>query len=200
MAQRSHKTQSGVLSGGDAQFKIVCLCGSAGALAGYQSILESLPRHTGMAFVIIAHRGDENQEMLPMLLARVSDMEAIAISDGTILEPDRIFVAPPHRRTTLRNLVFRVADRKEPRGWPVIISVFLKSMARARGSQFAAVILSGMGRDGSSALGAVKAAGGTTFAQSDALFSSMPEEACATGFVDFFLPAFEIGEALTGQP
>jgi two-component system, chemotaxis family, CheB/CheR fusion protein len=60
-----------------------------------------------------------------------------------------------------------------------------------------AVILSGLADDGSAALGAIKAAGGTTFAQADAEWQDMPKHAIATGFVDFVLSSKDIGRALT---
>jgi chemotaxis response regulator CheB len=51
-----------------------------------------------------------------------------------------------------------------------------------------AVILSGLDGDGSAALKSIKAAGGTTFAQSDATSKSMPREAVETGHIDYLLP------------
>ena len=59
-----------------------------------------------------------------------------------------------------------------------------------------------MGEDGSTALSAIKARGGITFAQSDAVCDSMPRHAIETGHVDFNLTAREIGKylALLGGP
>ena len=53
-------------------FRVVCLCGSAGALEAYRKILRALPADTGMAFVIATHRGMEHAELLPRLLAEVT--------------------------------------------------------------------------------------------------------------------------------
>ena len=66
------------------------------------------------------------------------------------------------------------------------------------GPRAVAVILSGLDGDGSAALKAIKAAGGLTFAQSDASFDSMPREAVETGHIDHLLPAAEIAKALLG--
>ena len=60
-----------------------------------------------------------------------------------------------------------------------------------------AVILSGLDGDGSAALKAIKAAGGLTFAQSDAAYDSMPHSAVETGHVDHLMPAVEIAKALS---
>lgn len=74
--------------------------------------------------------------------------------------------------------------------------IFLCSLAEATGQRAVAVILSGLDGDGSAALKAIKAAGGLTFAQSDASFDSMPRHAVETGHIDYLLPATEIAKAL----
>lgn len=55
--------------------------------------------------------------------------------------------------------------------------------------------VSGMDHDGSTALHATKAAGGVTFARSDAAHDGMPRHAIETCHIDYFLPC-EIGPAL----
>ncbi len=80
------------------------------------------------------------------------------------------------------------------------ITVFLRSMAEAYGRRAVAVILSGMDKDGSAALKAVKAVGGVTFAQSNPAFASMPNHAVATGCIDFVLPPAGIAQALLNLP
>jgi two-component system CheB/CheR fusion protein len=70
------------------------------------------------------------------------------------------------------------------------------SLAEACGQRAIAVILSGMDHDGTTALKAIKAAGGMTFAQSNAAFDDMPRHALETGHVDFLLKPEEIAAAL----
>ena len=177
-------------------FPVVCLCGSAGSFQAYQSIIEKLPIVTGMAFIIAAHRADSSPELLPQLLGQMTKMEVMEVEDGMALAPNCIFVGPPHRQMTAEKSLFRLQTYAKSNTWPVLISVFLQSLADECGPRSIAIILSGMGYDGSSALHAIKAGGGRTFAQSDAQFGSMPNRARETGFIDFWLPAYEIGESL----
>jgi two-component system CheB/CheR fusion protein len=60
------------------------------------------------------------------------------------------------------------------------------------------VILSGTGTDGTHGLQAIKAAGGLTFAQSEASakFDAMPRSAIRAGFVDAALPPREIAQGI----
>ena len=76
-------------------FRVVCLCGSAGGLQVYMDILRSLPADTGMAFVVAPHRALENAHLLPQLLATVTKMPVVEVEEGMRLEPNRVFVMPP---------------------------------------------------------------------------------------------------------
>jgi two-component system CheB/CheR fusion protein len=147
-------------------FRVVCLGGSAGGLPAYMDILRSLPANTGMAFVIAPHRAHENAHLLPQLLSTVTQMPVLEVQQGMRLEPDRVCVRPPRMDLT------------------------------TAGPRAAAVILSGLDGDGGAALKAIKAAGGLTFAQSDAAYDSMPRSAVETGHVDYLMPAVEIAKAL----
>ena len=103
---------------------------------------------------------------------------------------------PPSVEMTVTNNEFALQPPRKPRGWPMTISIFLLSLAEACGQRAIAVILSGMGHDGSAALKAIKAAGGMTFAQSNAEFGDMPRHAVETGHVDFILSPEEIASTL----
>jgi chemotaxis response regulator CheB len=177
-------------------FPIVCIGGSAGALPAYVEILRQIPVLSGSATVIVSHRalGSQSTSLLE-LLARAAAVEVVEVTDGMLLEPDRIFVAPPHKKITTDGVVLILAD-EEPHGWPTLISDFLVSLASTCRSRATAIILSGMGHDGSSALAAIKQGGGRTFAQSDADYPHMPDAAVATNCVDFTLSAHRIGKHL----
>ena len=56
---------------------------------------------TGMAFVVATHRGMEHAELLPRLLAEVTGMPVTEIQEGLRLEPNRIFLMPPHMHMTM---------------------------------------------------------------------------------------------------
>jgi len=177
-------------------FPIVCLCGSAGVLQAYKAILHGLPVNTGMTFVLVSHRGPENKNLLLRLLSTKTHMEIVEATDGFRLEPNLVIVAPPHVGITTDGIILKVCPRPKTNRWPTVISDFLRSVAATCGSRSIVVILSGMGYDGSEALGAIKQRGGVTFAQSDCQFDSMPQEAIHTGHVDFVLSAAKIGELL----
>jgi chemotaxis response regulator CheB len=180
-----------------AVFPIVCIGGSAGSLSAYIDILRQVPAKAGVAIVIVSHRAPDDAGRLITLLAKATNMEVVEVTDGIVLEAGRIFVAPPHREITTDGIVLRLAEVViEHRGWPSLISDFLFSLANKCTSRAIAIIVSGMGHDGSGALAAVKNGGGWTLAQSDANYSSMPQAAIDTNHVDFVLRAKDIGTYL----
>jgi len=177
-------------------FRVICLGGSAGVLPAYLQILRGLPADTGMAFVIAPHRGVQHAHLLPQLLSAVTSMPVLEVKQAMRLAPNHVFVMPPRRDMTLTGSTFHLRTTPRPPGWPKTINIFLRSLAEATGPRAVAVILSGLDGDGSAALKSIKEAGGVTFAQSDALFESMPNEAVETGHIDYLLPSAEIAKAL----
>lgn len=178
-------------------FPVVCIGGSAGSLFAYVDILREIPAKAGVAIVIVSHRALGDAGRLIKLLAKATCMEVVEVTDGILLEPGRIFVAPPQREISTDGVALRLSESAPSKhGWPTLISDFLFSLASQCTSRTIVIIVSGMGYDGSGALAAVKQAGGWTFAQSDASYSSMPQAAIDTNCVDFVLRANEIGRYL----
>ena len=178
-------------------FPIVCIGGSAGSLGAYTDILTQIPAKAGMAIVIIAHRGANEGGRIVTLLAKATQMEVVEANKGMLLEPGRIFVAPPQRAITTDGVALRVAmGLTKNHGWPTLISDFMFSLASMCTSRAIAIVVSGMGHDGSGALAAVKKQGGRTVAQSDAEWLDMPQSAIDTSHVDLVLSASEIGRYL----
>jgi two-component system CheB/CheR fusion protein len=177
-------------------FRVVCLGGSAGGLQAYTNILRGLPADTGMAFVLAAHRAPEHTQLLPHILSAVTPMPIVEVKEGMRLEPNRVFLIPPRMDMTMTGNEFHLRTTARPPGWPMTINIFLFSLAEAIGPRAVAVILSGLDGDGSAALKSIKAAGGVTFAQSDATSKSMPREAVETGHIDYLLSAAKIAKAL----
>ncbi len=178
-------------------FKVVCLGASAGGLQPYLEILRTLSADTGMAFVIAQHRGLDQPEILVNLLTKSTKMLVVQVKQGMLLRPNCVYVMPPRIDMTIANGQFSLRQKQRPPGWPKTIDIFLCSLAEAMRERAVAVILSGLDGDGSAALKAIKAAGGITFAQSDATYGSMPHTAVETGHVDYMLPSLDIANALS---
>jgi len=82
----------------------------------------------------------------------------------------------------------------KPRGWPDVITVFLRSLTEHWDGKLIAVIVSGYDGDGAAALCGIKEVGGITIAQrpDTAKQPDMPESAIESGCIDYILSPEEI--------
>jgi chemotaxis response regulator CheB len=178
-------------------FFVVCLAASCGGVEAYSEILQHIPPDAGLALVIIHHR--RGRTWLPEILAKQTRMSVQFITDGMRLQPNQVYVAPSNCQLTCTDGRFRIGPVAPAYGWSRVMTIFIESLARQWKDRAVAVILSGMDADGAEALQSIKAAGGITFAQepSSAGYTEMPENAIATGYVDFVLPPREIAYELT---
>jgi two-component system, chemotaxis family, CheB/CheR fusion protein len=177
---------------------IVGVGASAGGLEAFTHLLQHLPTDTGMAFVLIQHLDPTHPSLLAELLAKTTAMPVTQVQNGMAVMPDRVYLIPPNREMVLAGNNLKLSARKKIDGRYLPIDRFFQSLATHRRHRAISVILSGSDRDGALGLAAVKAAGGTTFAQALATckFSEMPERAISTGCVDFILTPREIAAEL----
>ncbi len=169
-------------------FPVVCVGGSAGGLDAYIRLLKHLPPKLGAAVVIVNHMTKMPTRLHNILPAHTS-MPVELITERLTIAPDRVFIIPENRDLHVVNGEFHLAPISKPRGWPDVITVFLRSLTRYWDGQVVAVIVSGYDSDGAAALQGIKEVGGITIAQRPATASQpdMPESAMATGCIDFVL-------------
>jgi len=151
----------------------------------------------GVAIVIVNHVRTLGT-LLPEVLPRFTDMPVELITERLDIEPNHVFVIPQERDLHVIDEEFHLAPTSKPRGWPDVITVFLRSLAENWDGKVVAVIVSGYDGDGADALADIKAAGGITIAQrpETAMQPDMPESAIASGWVDLILSPEEIATEL----
>ncbi len=169
-------------------FPVVCVGGSAGGLDAYIRLLQNLPPDLGVAIVIVNHIRTV-ATMLPEILPNYTTMPVELITDYLVIEPNHVFIIPENRDLHVCDSKFRLEPISKPRGWPDVITVFLRSLTDNWDGKLIAVIVSGYDGDGAAALCGIKEAGGITIAQKldTASQPDMPESAIDTGCIDFVL-------------
>lgn len=174
-------------------FPVVCVGGSAGGLDAYMRLLKHLPADMGVAVVIVNHLRTEGT-LLPEILPSCTKMPVEVITERLDLQPDHVYVIPPQRDLHILAGEFRLTPISKPRGWPDVITIFMRSLTQNWDGKLIAVIVSGYDGDGAEALCGIKEAGGITIAQKPdtAGQPDMPESAIASGCIDFILSPEEI--------
>ena len=178
-------------------FPVVCVGGSAGGLEAYIRLLEHLPADMGVAIVIVNHLrtvATRLHEILPSHTA----MPVELITERLLIVPNRVFIIPAQRDLHVLDGEFRLKPISKPRGWPDVITVFLRSLTQHWDGRLVAVIVSGLDGDGAEALSGIKEVGGITIAQKldTAGQPDMPESAIATGCIDFVLSPEDIAREI----
>ncbi len=175
------------------QFPVVCVGGSAGGLDAYIRLLKCLPADLGVAIVIVNHI-TLFPTRLHTILPRFTSMPVDLITERLVIEPNRVFIIPENRDLHVEDGEFHLKPISKPRGWPDVITVFLRSLTACWDGPLIAVIVSGYDGDGAAALCGIKGVGGITIAQklSTASQPEMPQSAIDTGCIDFVLSPEDI--------
>ena len=180
-------------------FPVVCVGGSAGGLDAYIRLLRHLPADMGAAIVIVNHLRTVATR-LHEILPRFTAMPVELITERLDIQPNQVFIIPEQRDLHVLDGEFRLKPISKPRGWPDVITVFLRSLTEHWDGKLIAVIVSGYDGDGAAALCGIKEVGGITIAQSPdtAGMPDMPASAIASGCIDLVLAPEDIAKEIVG--
>ncbi|MGE5268694.1 MAG: CheR family methyltransferase [Thiohalocapsa sp.] len=181
---------------------IVGIGASAGGVEALQSLFRTMPSPLGMAFVVVMHLGEGHASALPEIIGRCTKMPVLSAKDNQPVEPDHVYVLASNSILTVQ----RNRLRLRPQSPDLLarqrhtIDVFLASLAENAGERAVAIILSGLGTDGTLGAKAVKEKGGLTIAQradhGGPGHPEMPASAISSGAIDLSLAVEEIGPKL----
>jgi two-component system CheB/CheR fusion protein len=183
-----------------APFPIVGIGASAGGLEALEQFLRHVRADSGMAFVIIQHLDPTRKGIMPELLQRATPMRVAQVKDRTRVRPNCVYVIPPNRDMALLQGTLHLLVPAAPRGLRLPIDSFFRSLALEREDRGIAVILSGMGADGTLGLRAIKERAGLALVQDPdtAKFDGMPRSAIDAGLADIVAPADELPARIEG--
>jgi chemotaxis methyl-accepting protein methylase len=191
-ARRS--TRSRVTIPASHAFPIVGIGASAGGLEALEHFLARVPKDSGLALVIVQHLDPTREGIMPELLQRSTRIKVIQVRDRTLVQPNSVYVIPPNKDMSILHGVLHLLEPASPRGLRLPIDFFLRSLAEDQQERSVAVILSGMGSDGTLGLRAIKEKGGLVVVQDPATakFDGMPRSAVDSGFADIVAPVDEL--------
>ena len=187
MARRSTKENP---EPADRHFPVVGIGASAGGLKAIQAFFDCLPVESGMSFVVIVHLDPDYRSQMAELLQRHTKMPVSQPERPLRLQPNHVYVIPPDKDFALSDGHIRVTARDRSDRDRAPIDEFFRTLAATHASNAVAIVLSGTGSDGSQGIKSIRELGGLTMAQSpeEADFKDMPQNAIATGQIDFVLP------------
>jgi two-component system CheB/CheR fusion protein len=148
-------------------FPIAAIGGSAGGIEAISKFLAHLQPDPGIAYVIIQHLSPDHSSILPDLLERRTTMKVHLVKDGMKVHPDNVYVIPPAVYMTITDGHLVLIKKHRGDKQRHVFDYFLQSLAPVYRHKAIAIVLSGVGFDGTQGVQFIKAEGGISFAQDD---------------------------------
>jgi two-component system chemotaxis response regulator CheB len=178
-----------------ARHDIIVVGASAGGVEALVRVMHGLPPRLPAAVFVVLHLPAGTTSVLPDLLARAGPLPAFHPKHDDVIQPGRVYVAPPDRHLLIVDGRVRLTVGPRENGHRPAIDPLFRTAARSYGRRVVGIVLSGALDDGTAGLSAIKLRGGMAVVQNpeDALFPSMPNSAIAYVAVDHVMTAEEIG-------
>lgn len=184
---------------GAGKFPIVVIASSTGGPATLMKLIPEFPSEFPGAVIVVQHMPGNFTAQFSQQLADVSAMKVKEAEAGEIVIPGQVYVCPGshHLRVSATGRIV-LDDGPRINGYRPCADLTVESVVAYCGPNAVAVILTGMGNDGSKGVQLIKTAGGHVIAQdeSTAVIFGMPQEAIKTGAVDQVLPIDSIYAAV----
>jgi two-component system chemotaxis response regulator CheB len=178
--------------------RVLGIAASTGGPAGLARILKALPRDYPLPVLVVQHIATGFEAGLVHWLGGESALPVKLADDGEAIRPGVVLFAPEGRHLVAAGGVVRFTSAPAVGGFRPSGTVLLSSLARELGGAAAGLVLSGMGEDGASGLGEIRARGGWTAAQGpqSSVVFGMPRVAIERGAAEHTLELDEIAPAL----
>ena len=184
---------------------LVAIGSSTGGPPALQQIFSAFEQQYPFAIVVSQHMPPGFTKAFADRLNRTSRFDIKEAEDGDLVLPGTALIAPGGKNMIFEvcggEVVTRIVNPTELDRYIPSVDVMLESCATIYRKRVAAVILTGMGNDGSRGVRIVKEQGGYVIAESEetAIVYGMPREAVATGVVDRCVPLDRIAAEIIIQ-
>ena len=186
-------------SSGSARFPLVVVAASTGGPAAVTKLVAGLPKDFAAAVFLVLHMPPAFTQPFIGQLREVAALPVKEAQTDETPQSGKIYVCPgaSHLRISPSGkIVLDFGARID--GYRPCADVALQTASAYARASVVAVILTGMGNDGSKGAVTVRAAGGCVLAQDEAtsMIFGMPAEAIKTGAVNEVLPLRDIPSAI----
>ncbi len=185
--------------------EVIAIGASTGGIHATGLVLSALPPVIGVPILVTQHLPAEFTRPYANQLAEMSGRAVDIAADGLELVPDRIVLAPGDAHLTVvrvnKRCVIRLERAPAVTGCMPSVDPMFASLAKVFGAGVLAVVLTGMGRDGTEGAGAVVAAGGNVIVQNEASSAvwGMPGAAAKAGLAAAVLHPTDIAQRIAGS-
>ncbi len=167
---------------------IIAIGASAGGMEEINAFFDHTPQD-GVSYIIIQHLSPDFKSRMAELLAKHSDLQVLEAKNNMQVICNCVYLIPSDSFMTISNNSLLLTDKENQKAPHLTVNTFFNSLAADYGNKAIGIVLSGLGSDGTQGVIAIKKAGGMIMVRNpnNTEFSGMPENAIATGVVDFVL-------------
>jgi two-component system chemotaxis response regulator CheB len=170
-----------------------------------QYLLSQFPADFPSTFVVVQHMPEGFTEMFSRRLDECCALDVQEAKSGDLLLAGRVLICPGNRHMMVRRMprgeMVVLSDGPPLNGHRPSVDVLFHSVAQEFAQKAVGILMTGMGEDGAEGLGAIRAAGGVTVAQSEdtCVVPGMPRAAIARGYASKIIPLEGLSQFLFGQ-
>jgi two-component system chemotaxis response regulator CheB len=185
--------------------RIIAIGISTGGPNALQFLLSQLPADFPSSILIVQHMPEGFTEMFARRLDECCALDVQEARSGDLLLAGRVLLCPGNRHMIVRRMprgdIAVLNDGPPVNGHRPSVDVLFNSVAQEFSLISVGVLMTGMGDDGAAGLGAIKASGGMTIAQSEesCVVSGMPRAAIMKGYANRIVPLDSLAAYLTSQ-
>lgn len=184
----------------DLRFPVVVLAASTGGPATVMRMAPGFTKDFPAAVFLVQHMPAAFTTQYALQLAEFTGVRVKEAEAGEPVQPGTLYICPggQHLRVTPTGRIQLDSTTGRIEGYLPNIDVTMESIAAYAGAMSIAVVLTGMGSDGTRGARAIKSAGGLVLAQDEAtaVIFGMPAEAIKAGVVDQVLGIDDIYPAI----
>lgn len=182
--------------------KVVAIGASTGGIHALNLFLRRLPAHFDLPILITQHLPESFIPVFARQMESAAGREAVLAEKGTLIRSGRIVIAPGHGHMVVRRqgaeMVTGLAHHPVKSGCRPSVDPMFETLADAYDGHVAAVLLSGMGRDGTEGAERIANVGGSIYAQDEATCAvwGMPRAVAERGIACAVCPPEELADKI----
>jgi two-component system chemotaxis response regulator CheB len=204
MASEQIREKNDIVESNNKLSHIVAIGTSTGGPRALQDVIPLIPGSVSAAFLVVQHMPIRFTKSLADRLNSLSELTVKEADDGEVIKSGHVYIAPGDFHMKVKQVEKDTTKIQLSRDEPVgghrpSIDVMLKSLSDTGLKNLVAVIMTGMGGDGSEGIRKIKKVNrGYIIAQDEetSVVYGMPKSAVQTGAVDAVIPLKEIAHEI----
>jgi two-component system chemotaxis response regulator CheB len=183
-------------------FEVLVIGSSTGGPDALAALLSALPADLPVPVVVVQHMPPIFTRLLAERLNSTCPLTIVEAEAGTVLRPGTVLIAPGGRHLEVNprgvQVIANLTDAPPENFCRPAVDVLFRSAAKTFAGNTLALVLTGMGRDGTVGATRIREAGGQVLAQDEetSVVWGMPGSLVAAGQADRVLPLPQIAPQL----